>query len=177
LGKKGSGKTTWIKKNLIQFKKIIIIDTIGEYKHYGLCAENFDQFEYYLTKHYLDRRFVINIQVDEREEIDKIFNFIIRYKLENLTIIADEVQKYYSNNDFNPDFDRLINFGRHYGINIIGTSRRPSSIKKDLIANADKIILFRIQETNDLKYLKILDAAGKKEVMNLPDYEFKIIGK
>ena len=46
------------------------------------------------------------------------------------------------------------NYGRHSGLMLICTARRPARIHRDLTALADRIILYRLTEPRDLAYVR-----------------------
>jgi len=173
LGKRGWGKTTKVKSLLPETRRTIIIDTIGEYSGYGIKICSFEEFDNELTRLYYENNFFINIQAENEEFVYKIFEFIRDLKLRNLTIICDEIQKYYSDKKFDKNLDWIINYGRHYGLGVIATSRRPAAIKKDIIANTDKLIMFRVIEGNDLKYLRAcIDKETTEKVKNLEKFSY-----
>jgi len=46
------------------------------------------------------------------------------------------------------------NYGRHSGLMMICTARRPARIHRDLTALADRIIMYRLTEPRDLAYVR-----------------------
>jgi DNA helicase HerA-like ATPase len=53
-----------------------------------------------------------------------------------------------------PALNKIIQYGRHKNVGLIGSARRPSRVVRDLTANASSVIIYNIQEPRDLKYLE-----------------------
>lgn len=52
-----------------------------------------------------------------------------------------------------PAMHRLANYGRHFGVSMIGTARSPKGIHRDFTRGADEIHIGRLQEPLDVDYL------------------------
>lgn len=71
-----------------------------------------------------------------------------------LWLVIDEIQALLSPHRPDPLLRRVIWYGRHRMISIVGVCQRPAQVNKDLLALADQKIMFRIEEPNDLAYLR-----------------------
>jgi len=65
-----------------------------------------------------------------------------------------------------------VHYGRHLGVSLIGTSRRPASVHRDLSALATEVYVGRITEPRDIKYC--VDAWGEQfnNINTLPPWQF-----
>ena len=72
----------------------------------------------------------------------------------NLCLFVDEIDMYFSPFQPNEDLLRIVRYGRHCNLSIVGISQRPASVCKDLIAQADYKVFFRTTEPNDLAYIR-----------------------
>jgi hypothetical protein len=71
-------------------------------------------------------------------------------KIGRLTIFIDESHQICNAWTSTPEFIRLIRLGRHWKINIVWISQRFATVHRELTANTDEFIFFRIWEPLDL---------------------------
>jgi hypothetical protein len=71
-----------------------------------------------------------------------------------LWLFIDEVDLYLSWQNPDPVLLKIIRYGRHRRISLVGVTQRPANVHKDLVAQADVKILFNTAEPNDLAYLR-----------------------
>lgn len=106
-----------------------------------------------------------------KERVDSIF--ILSMIVENTTIVVEEVDLYCSPVWEPPGFSDCIRRGRHKGVSIITTSRRPAEVSRLLTSQADEFYIFRFSEPRDLQYFSqtfgpdIID-----EIRNLQEHEY-----
>jgi len=75
-------------------------------------------------------------------------------KPQRACVVIDEVDMYCSNRKMSPALQKLINYGRHYGIWIVYNARRAANIHKDLSALPDCVIAHYLSDDTDLNYLQ-----------------------
>ena len=95
---------------------------------------------------------------DDGATTDLLFRFLCR--LRGYSIFIDEVDQYCSPQSIPWRFQKLVNYQRHYQVDLIFAARRPAMIHRDLTALADTIHFFHIHELNDLQYVKNLCGTG-----------------
>ena len=95
--------------------------------------------------------------------------FLFAWEAGGLWLFVDEIDMYLDN--YNPDDSlmKVVRYGRHKGISLCGICQRPASVKKDLLAQADLVLLFQTVEPNDLKYLKALTGIEPERLAALPE--------
>jgi len=183
LGKRGKGKTTLahkiIRKIKAHFDIVIVFDSLLEYKLddfetiYGIkelqnyVSENKGKkSRIYLIyrPHYED-----GLALDE--EFETISNFIWRIENQKTLFVVDEIDRFASTWSVVPEFSKLIEFGRHKNISLIGISRRLPRVNRNFSANADKLFLFQLHNKADLKELEFL-GVDSDAVKNLADFKF-----
>jgi hypothetical protein len=172
-GKKGSGKTTLVKKALtvngkLNLKNIIIVDVNDEYKDLiQECIFDFNEMKFRLDKGLLPLRVFLTDE-NQNHFFDKLCS------CKNFTLVIDELHIY--SNPYQKSsgkLDKLIRLQRHNGIEFVGISQRVSEISRTATAQADKILTFKQTEPLDLK---ILEQRGFNpvEVSNLKKYKYLI---
>ena len=164
IGKKGTGKTT-LAKHLFNCRKYhfgVIVDPLNQFSDYP-----FVDFKNILhTDLFLPVRAVIT-DTDDFKELCRL----LPYKA-NLTLLVDEIDMFDSAKLCLVNFMRLINYSRHYHIDIITTSRRPANISKNLTSQTDIFYVFKMTEPADLKYFKSINPQIIKLLPTLKEYEF-----
>jgi hypothetical protein len=66
----------------------------------------------------------------------------------------------------------IVNEGRHYRIDLVGTTRRPSGIHQDLPALAERITVFSLTHSNDLEWVEEnCSKELRQEVENLGEHD------
>jgi len=168
LGKKGQGKTTKAKELIKGRERLIILDTLGEYQEEPIQLENLTTLKIYLSQK-TPFRFRIAYKYEE-EDIEDIFSVL--YKIEQYTLVLEEVDNYSSANFCPVDLRKIIRYGRHKGINVIATSRRPASVNRLLSSQADDMYIYRFTEPRDITYIRELtNKETSEKVKSLPDHK------
>lgn len=69
-------------------------------------------------------------------------------------VIWDEVDRFTDAGRLPPAAYAMVNAGRHRGLRVFACSRRIRRISRDLSANAGRIMLFRMTEPGDLRWVR-----------------------
>lgn len=164
LGKKGSGKTSYALNLIRERKRLIIFDFNREYEGYTVGTPE-ALIEVLKLNH--DSDFLIVYQPSPEREIDDHFHFLSAaiFSMSNLTFLCEEIDLVSSAGDMPEGLQRIINYGRHRGISLIGLSRRAHKVPRDLTANADRIVTFQQFEPRDIKYLA--DYMGERSALSV----------
>lgn len=172
-GKKGYGKTTFIKKYLLpKYQKKIILDTMEEYHNdkslvTGSALETVEIVEYMLEQ---EKDFTI-VQQSSFNEYEQLLDVVIQ--IPELTLVIDEIDKFGEPNSIHPALKELYNTARHYQINLIGASRRPNQVNRIITSQSDLIIIFHTSEPSDLIYYKhYISKEIIERIRNLKKYEY-----
>lgn len=165
-GKKGCGKTSWVKKNLEEYDRIIIIDTLNEYGDVAILKkiEELPEFE---------NRDKFKIRVVPLDILD--FNLILLYiwqRFKNVLVIIDEFGYWVSSYSMPEPLKYLLRFGRHIKVNIWAVIRRPYEAGREITALADKFIIFKLTEPRDLDYFREYDKELPEKIENLQKFEY-----
>lgn len=180
-GKKGFGKTTWIRRYLYENPEpvYLIYDHFNEYDD-GQIFGSIDEFTIWP-----DFNFDKNKKFIFRGEIPFDDFFGLAYDLQNCVAVFDEIDLACSPHNTEPNLYKILNYGRHKQVGIISASRRPANVSRNLTSQSDEIISFRIAEPRDLKYIedfcgsdmsKLLPNLGIGEFCRYPhDFESDII--
>ena len=153
LGKKGSGKTS-LAMNLIRDKRrLVIFDFNREYEGFYVVQTPEQLIEVFRLN--FDADFKVCYRPDPLRDIDDHFLYLSGavFSMHNVTFLCEEVDLVSSAGDMPDGLKKIINYGRHRGINLIALSRRAHKVPRDLTANADRIISFAQFEPRDIRYL------------------------
>lgn len=153
LGMKGSGKTSLCLNKTRGLDRVLFWDYLREYNEGYVVSDPEEFIKVLIANH--NKKFRIIYRPDDSRTIDDHFEIFSRavYSVPNVTVVIEELDLISGSNEMSDGLKKLINYGRHRGINFIGLSRRAHRIPRDLTANADFIYSFYQQEPRDIKYL------------------------
>lgn len=173
-GMRGYGKSTLARALVRPRPRLLVHDPMKE--HEALQLE-IQPFEDYLDANTLERFRVAMITPGEEayfcaiaweigERIGRENELCLAVLLEEADLIAPPGREPWI-------LKRLAAQGRHWGIELIPCSRRPSEVSRHLTANADELNIFRTQEPRDLAYYRqFIDGDAVDAVALLDKYEF-----
>jgi len=169
MGKKGSGKTVFVKDALKSMKRYIVVDTLYEYN--GVVFYNWNELVCFLDEvRDIDFKVIYRPLSDEdRESFFELIN-----EINNYTLVIEEIDFYCNSHWLHPEIDHLTRYGRHYKRSLIWISRNPFEVNRFLTRESDVLITFRQTEPRDLDYFKKYDF--NKEIQDLKEYEYAFWG-
>lgn len=146
-GKRNHGKTTYIKNYIKGHKRVLVYDFMGEFvRGYKIIYSYMELIEY-IKEH---KKFKISLRVNQTE-FEKINKIV--FEIGHITYVIDEADQIMSPHKIPEFLSYIVRYGSHREILLLCTSRRPSCVSRELTACADMIVVFRITEFLDLKYL------------------------
>ncbi len=101
-------------------------------------------------------------------EFEILFKLV--WNLENVLLVVEECEIYVSPYSKSSSFLKLVRYGRHRKISIIGIARRTSELSLDLRSQGTRIISFKQTESSDLSKMDLINL---KDLDKLPLHEFK----
>lgn len=152
LGRKGSGKSFYVKNTLLPLlKEYIVIDILDEYN--GYCVRDFLELMEAIEQ---GKKKIICKFTDD---IDTAYAFELIWELHNITLVLEEIDMHADSRSIDPILEKLIKYGRHHNLNLIGVCRRPYELNAIFRSQADSVVTFQQHEIRDLEYLiKTFDA-------------------
>ena len=171
MGRRGEGKTYFLVELLKNSNRLIYIDPIGEQKNVGLgvVISGIENLILYLEG---NNKFRVMYQIGSKKDE---FSYIARICMVvgNLELAIDEVDMFIPVHCGCEHTLNLIKRGRHYGISIYGTSRRPPEVSRLLSSQAHRIVCFAMNEPRDINYLRqFIGANNAEKVKQLEKYKY-----
>lgn len=161
-GKRGTGKTfasVWVANQLHRILKVPIYainrvndEAINNIVSPARRAAHFRGFVELLKKNTKKEQHAV-YNVRDWQGARYFFDFFRRLEMPCILLI-DEIDCYAGNNSVDPGLSDIINFGRHWGISVVGSARRSANVSKDLTAASHMIISFRQSERLDLDRMR-----------------------
>ena len=156
-GKKGSGKTYFVKKKLKRhFRRKLILDTQNEYvdsvetflrNKNNYVLNDFD-FEYFINCVWQAPDFTAIVRINNFSSVMEWVS--IADKIGYLSLFVEEIHLFDSKNRKDSLYN-IFTTGRHRFINVIGTAQRFSTVSREMTSQSDVIISFRQTEQRDIK--------------------------
>jgi len=107
------------------------------------------------------------------------FNALIRIIVENrlpIFLAVDEIDHYIPPRGIDYYVHIWLQEGRNFEEGGLFTVRQVGLLNKELLSNAQKLVLFEIRNTNDIKYLQgMLDFDVKELINKLKRFEYAVI--
>lgn len=173
-GRKGSGKTNLARSVLLEQRRVLVVDSIGEYE--GCQIYNPEDLA-----DYLNARGEGPFRVSYRDkgldgrEMDVKFRMI--QDVRRCWIGFEEAGKWIGPSSGFPEARWFPNYGRHNAISMLFVARRPTEISRDVTANADAVICFQFHEPRDLQYIREIggdDAAERIAALGPHEWDFAL---
>lgn len=108
-------------------------------------------------------------------DIDVEYFFHLVFYLKNCSVIVEEASIYCSPSWIDPNFKKILNYGRHRNVNLIAVARRSSQLHRDLTSQSDFIVSFKQSEHLDLKLLATVDERAN-QLNDLKEYKYLVLG-
>lgn len=165
-GKTGTGKTTLAKKLIADEKRIVAIDPLNEFNDF-VFLYNFDEAYEFFKR--IDSGSSFKVSIRFNDDIDFEYLFKLLFEIKNLILVLEEAEMYISPAVKSSSFLRLVRYGRHSKIKILGIARRTAELSRDFRSQVNRIISFKQTDEMDLKNMSLL---GFSNLNNLSEYEF-----
>lgn len=194
IGASGTGKSSYIKGDLLKREKNIIVWSplektdnyagfIGGTVITGKISELVARIKAGETR-------LVYVPTGTDAEVKKQFDLFCRvvWNLEGWTVLVEELSRVTMASWAPPAWKNLSTAGRHQGLRIIGTSQRPANIDKDFLGNCSEVRCYRVNYDTDAKVMADAlnlqteyrpDASGRavpvkpqKQLRDLPNFHF-----
>jgi hypothetical protein len=168
-GKSGSGKSTLCRQLLLTAPRLLIFDTISEYRLLSPPYPALFIYDVYSLMDYLDKNankpFRVIFDPPDPEEVIElrngeklsIFDFVCKVILDsmtNFTFCIEEIANFVQHGTAPVYLRKIARYGRHSAINIFATTQRPADVPPVLRAQITKFITFRQHEPRDIEWIR-----------------------
>jgi len=178
-GQTGSGKTILARALLAKRIKTLgpaavglIVDTLQE--HYDVPALALPSLPDYLRIK-AGRPRTVRLLLDTESDFDTLSELLeFRDSSAPVALMIDEVSYWTSPGRSTPGLSRLIRYGRHWRVDLIGVARRPAETSRELSAQATRLyVIGKVVEPRDVDYLsRILPAGAMSKSMSLAEFHY-----
>ena len=148
---------------------MICVDPIGEHIKSGVVISGIENLISYLEK---NDKFRVVYQIGSKKDE---FSYVARIAMAkgNLDLAIDEIDMFMPTKCNCEYILNLIKRGRHRGVSIYGTSRRPPEVSRLFSSQAHRIVSFAMNEPNDINYLRqFIGIERAEKVRQLRRYEY-----
>lgn len=148
-GKTGSGKSYWIKKQLLHIERFVFYDPKHEHDDVdAVVVHTLDDLKIALAKH---KRISYRPYLIDDQQFNELCRII--YNTGNLIFIIDEMAFHVQSWQIQPYHDLLQRLGRKRGIGIWNATQRPRCAHNTILSESDHIISFKLMLQTDRKKL------------------------
>ena len=176
VGKTGYGKSFIVKDAINRLDRVVIFDTLGEYNNYEdfTVVTTLKDLHKELLQKYEDTYMQIICRYTEQEQYETALAMC--YMVGNLTVVIEEISNFSNAHALSPILEKIVRFGRHRDMSIIGITQRFSDIGLLLRNNLDMLVCFNLTAPNDINYLREIEFIGDNadSVPKLKRYQFLV---
>jgi hypothetical protein len=153
-GMRGQGKTTFAKRTLSRFNKVLVWDPLAQYPEFNrYVPQTGSQAEFEYVAAWVWNEGNIMFAIEECE----------RWVGEGMAIA--------------PSMTKIINMGRNKGIGYMPITRRIANLSKTAFSLCDHVFLFRFFAPNDIKYCsEFIGREWGKRLQELPKHNYIYYG-
>lgn len=171
LGVGGSGKSFLALHHSYAFERVLICDPTGqdEFEEYALVTDDpAELVELFSGEGAIRACWRGTTTMGKAEGFDWCNR--VAKAAGNMLIVWDEADLFMSPSHMPETAYWLWNMGRHRGLSVFATSRRPARLARDCTANLSRAAVFATQEPGDIKYLKEFMGTSVAQVPGLPRF-------
>jgi len=175
-GKIRSGKSYFLKNRILRGlelnrRRYIIWDYNHEHTPPRRTGVSIYHLKDIITRFNSGTPHIVFRPLDKSDEAFDLFCTTV-WQLNNITLIIEEVERYATSYACPPHLKQLIDTGRHKGIGIYCTSRRPQRLTNDIPSNANHLFMFKQHLPRDIDYLSQWVGEGVYALPKLKEYQF-----
>ncbi|MBX3495675.1 MAG: DUF87 domain-containing protein [Parvibaculum sp.] len=185
VGRRGSGKSTLTKGLLKDRPKVLVFDPQGEYGGRGwVRCDSRLQILHEMRKRWASgfRLAYVPVPGDEIAELHKIAQLCLSANApyndyadpRKLTLVVEEANLSIPTHTLPVDLNgilRVMNQGRHYGIEVVAVTQRPALVSRTFRGNVATSYVFALPDEDDQQaMLKKLGKNFKERLRTLPNH-------
>lgn len=186
-GKSGSGKSTLCRQLLLNAPRLLVFDTISEYRRLSPPYPALLIYDIYALMDYLtlnaNKPFRVIFDPADPEEVIElnngekltIFDFVCKVILDsltNLTFCIEEIANFVEGGKAPVYLRKIARYGRHSAINIYATTQRPADVPPVLRAQITKFISFRQHEPRDIEWIRMIIGDEAQKLNDLEQFKW-----
>lgn len=163
IGRRGSGKTTLCRQLVEKERRLIAWDVYREHK--VAWTEDVRVLFRHAMK---EKRFRIGI--DSGDTHDAITILEASKHIQNVAVVIEEVDLVATATSVPVPFRKAIAQGRHWGLTLYTTSRRPAEVSRLLTSQAYHLYCFQTHEPRDIAYMRGILGEDAERLITLPKF-------
>lgn len=181
-GQRGSGKSSLGRALSSIYPRRIVIDRLREWTGQAATARGYKEFLALYQSVQRLPSFTIAVQFDLgldpallSEQVNQMLRAI--YLTEHadpqgLCIVIEEVHFFAAPTSIEPWLLEVVTTGRHAGLALVVNSQRPAQVHKSLVSLASNVMMGRLFEARDLKYLQESVGGIALQCRDLANFQF-----
>jgi hypothetical protein len=189
-GKRGFGKTYFVKKALIpKYRKVLIFDQqfsfpddmvtqkeMKKYPGWKLIEEPRELITEMLkqTKQKNLKKRIIIVYRPDQDQIKRDFNFVAEalFRIGHFMFFVDELHDFLTATMVPTAMSKIFRIGRHKGIGFCGITQRPAHVHNTFKSQVEKAFVFKLSLPPDRKYIEDWLGDQSEVVKDLPKFHF-----
>lgn len=154
-GRKGSGKSTLVLEITREFRRVLVLDYLGEYgaaEGFTVC-EGFEACVNALVRWAHRPRFALSLRVDEVHEALALLT--VAWEIEGgFLLVVEESSWLCSPSSLPRELAKFVRMGRHREVSQLYVAQRPAMVHRDVTSQSDVIVSFQQHEKRDIAFLE-----------------------
>lgn len=161
VGSTGSGKSHLIKTFVYNIKRVIILDSQGEYFHKDFkIFVTLEDFINDITEDGNNKIYQAILNFEEPSEYEVAIGIVDMST--KFTLMIEEVHQYAKAREISTHLEKAIRTGRHRATSLIMTTQRFGDLHMLVRNESNGFVIFKMSVPNDLKYMSEIPCIGKE---------------
>jgi len=170
-GQRGSGKSHFAKTMARTLPRCLIFDTLGEYVVDRRIYDFVELCEFLEDDQTNPRYFHVGYDTHLMQEYFPLFCRAVLAR-GDIHVIIEEIDTFCTPFSSDPELLKLLKYGRHYGVQLIGVSRRPAEVSRHFTSAATRFVTFVNREPNDVKYFRSIMGNHADQIPALGEHHY-----
>ncbi|WP_375595856.1 zonular occludens toxin domain-containing protein [Algihabitans albus] len=190
-GRRGSGKSTFVKAQYLDARRLVVFDPMGEYGREVRGVISFDGvaplLRYAAPRWHRGFKLAYAPDGNYLEALHRLSEALWRAQApydtgedrQKLTLIVEEANLAFPSQQLRlgqDGFRRLVLQGRHRGIEIVAVTQRPARVHPDLRGNCARVICFALADHIDVREIgQMIGSDAARAVREQEDHHYTVI--
>lgn len=166
-------------QGLAEWTRVLYLDPKGGEYQFGFPVRTFEEIQKVFNDLHgtngegYESEFVLRVVKPDAEAATWICQIALQESIDGPVIVAvDEIQRYSNRGTNLPGFELIQDEGGWRGVSLVGTAHRPVDVHPNLLAAADRIVIFQTHHLRDVDRIQDYIDVPRESIVGLAVDEY-----